>query len=328
MVELRERQIRLVHELMYQIKVQEVMTRNVVCFSSATTFREIQLCMKEKRFSGTPIVDNGELLGIVSIHDILTAFDKGHIDAPVGAYMTRDVVTVPQSYSVIAASNIFSKHRFGRLPVVSAPGSRKVVGIVTFSDILSHLLLAVNSIAERVEALEHTFDKVIRNAKDKLRFELAPDNFDLAGIAATTIKKHLKVCGVPPAALRRIAVICYEAEMNVIIHSLGGFIEVEILDDQVRILVVDEGPGIPDLEKAMQPGFTTASEKIRALGFGAGMGLFNMKKCADRFMIRSSMESGTEVEAMVFYQPEEEEAGSATRNGNGDTEATAGGTSS
>src|SRR5665811_2314083 len=97
-VELRERQIRLVHELMYQIKVQEVMTRDVVCFPSTATFRQIQLCMKEKRFSGTPIVDNGELLGMVSIHDVLTAFDKGWIDAPVATYMTREVVTVPQKY--------------------------------------------------------------------------------------------------------------------------------------------------------------------------------------------------------------------------------------
>ena len=310
MADIRERQIRLVHELMYQIKVEEVMTRNVVCFPSASTFRQIQLCMKNRGFSGTPIVDNGDLVGIVSIDDIITAFDKGYIDQPVSGYMTHNVVTVPASNSVITASNIFHKYRYGRLPVVSAAGSRHLVGILTFSDILSHLLLRVNSIAEGVEEQESkAVDQVLRTAKDVLRFELAPDNFDLAGMASTTIKKHLGACGVPTALVRRIAVICYEAEMNVIIHSLGGYLEVHILGDRVVISAVDEGPGIPDIEKAMQPGFTTANEKIRALGFGAGMGLSNMKRCADLFSVRSSMETGTEVEAVVLLETTPEPTG-------------------
>ncbi len=300
MAELRERQIRLVHELMYQLKVYEVMTSQVVFFKPTSTFREIQLCMKEKRFTGTPIVDNGELQGIISIHDIITAFDLNRVDEPVGRYMSRNVVTIPQNYSVIAASNLFHKFRFGRLPVVSAPQRRDVVGIVTYSDILSHLLMEVNAIAERFEKQEGKSDLVMWDSQNKLRFEIAPDNFDMAGVASTTVKKHLQSFGISPAILRRIAVICYEAEMNVIIHSLGGYMEVELLTDRVRILVVDEGPGIPDIEKAMQPGYTTANEKIRALGFGAGMGLCNIKQCADEFAIRSTMEFGTEVEAVVM----------------------------
>jgi len=300
MAELRERQIRLVHELMYQLKVHEVMTSQVVCFKPTSTFREIQICMKEKRFTGTPIVDHGELQGIISIHDIITAFDLNRVDEPVGRYMSRNVVTIPQNYSVIAASNLFHKFRFGRLPVVSAPQRRDVVGIVTYSDILSHLLMEVNAIAERFEKQEGKSDLVMWDSQNKLRFEIAPDNFDMAGVASTTVKKHLQSFGISPAILRRIAVICYEAEMNVIIHSLGGYMEVELLTDRVRILVVDEGPGIPDIEKAMQPGYTTANEKIRALGFGAGMGLCNIKQCADEFAIRSTMEFGTEVEAVVM----------------------------
>ncbi len=279
------------------------MTTRVVCFSPATTFREIQLCMKEKKFSGTPITDNGELVGIISIDDIISAFDHGAIDEPVGAFMARNVITVPQNYSVIAASNIFEKFHFGRLPVVEAAQSRKVVGMLTNSDILSHLLMVVNSIAERFEREENVSVNTARRPTDTLRFELLPDNFDLAGLASTAVKKHLQKCGVNPAILRRIAVICYEAEMNVIIHSLGGYMEVQLLSDRVRILVVDEGPGIPDVEKAMEPGYTTANEKIRALGFGAGIGLSNMKRCADQFSIRSSMESGTEVEAVVNINP-------------------------
>ena len=285
---------------MYQIKVHEVMTTPAICFPSAATFREIQRSMKERRFTGAPIVDGGELAGIVSIHDIITAFDRGRVDEPVAHYMTRDVVTVPQSYSVIAASNLFHKYRYGRLPAVSAPQSRRVVGIVTYGDILSHLLMEVNAIAERFEKQEAKSALTAAAACNKLRFELAPDNFDRAGSASTTVKKHLQAFGLSPAILRRVAVICYEAEMNVIIHSLGGYMEVELMPDRVRILVVDEGPGIPDIAQALEPGYTTANEKIRALGFGAGMGLCNIKTSADEFAIRSSMETGTEIEAAVM----------------------------
>lgn len=297
---IKDRQIRLFHELMYEIKVGEVMTKQVTTFSPGTTFREIQLCMKDKRYSGVPIVDNGNLVGLVSIDDIITAFDFGYIDQPVGEKMSRNLVTVPQNHSVIVASNIFTKHRFGRLPVIAENGSSKLVGIVTYSDILTHLLMKVNAIAEEFEAIEKHKESIAGKSADKLHFELEHDNFDLAGIASTHIKKHLQSYGLDPKVIRRIAVICYEAEINVIIHSFGGFIETHIQPDRVTINVVDEGPGIPDVSRAMEPGFTTANEKIRALGFGAGLGLPNMKQYADEFSITSSMDTGTEITAVVY----------------------------
>ncbi len=306
MAELKERQVKLVHELMYQIKVGQVMNKNVICFPPKSTFRDIQLCMKEKRFSGTPIVEDGKIVGIVSIDDIITAFDKGYIDETVEKYMKRDIMTVPQNYSLIAATNLFKKYHYGRLPVVSGPNNREIVGILTYGDILSHLLMEINTIAEKFEALELISLGTVKATKNSYHFELQHDNFDLAGVASTTIKKKLAEQGINPAILRRIAVICYEAEINVIIHSMGGYMDVNVFEDRVRIYLSDEGPGIPDIEKAMEPGFTTANEKIRALGFGAGLGLSNMKRCADKFHIRSSMETGTEIEAIVFLDPAHE----------------------
>ncbi len=303
MAELKERQIKLVHELMYQIKIREVMNKKVISFPPSATFREIQLCMKEKRFSGTPIVIDGKIVGMVSIDDIITAFDKGYIDQSVEKFMIKKVVSIPENYSLIAATNIFKKYRYGRLPVVSAPGSDQLVGILTYGDILSHLLVEVNTIAENFESQEKITLSTVKDTERSFHFELEHDNFDLAGVASTTIKKQLTNLGVNPGIVRRIAVICYEAEINVIIHSMGGYMDVQVFDNKVRIYVCDEGPGIPDIEKAMQPGFTTANEKIRALGFGAGLGLSNMKRCADKFHIRSSMETGTEIEAIVFLDP-------------------------
>ena len=304
MPELKERQIRLVHELMYQIKVHQVMNRNVVSFPSSATMREVQLCMKQKKFSGVPIVDDGNISGIISIDDIITAFDHGHIDDQVGNHMTKGVMTIPQNYSVITATNIFKKYHYGRIPVIKAQGSQEIVGIVTYGDILSHLLMQVNAIAEHFETMETLSKRSDRTQGNIYRFEIIQDNFDLAGVASTTIKKHLQDRCIMPEIVRRIAIICYEAEMNVIIHSLGGYMEIQIQDDRVRIFVADEGPGIPDIEKAMEPGFTTANEKIRSLGFGAGLGLPNMKNCADKFSLRSSMETGTELEAIVFTSPQ------------------------
>ena len=299
-----ERQIRLVHELMYQIRVEEAMTKDVISFPPSATFREIQLCLKKRRFSGAPIVDeNNHLLGIISIDDILTAFDVNLINCPVESFMTQNLITIPRAYSVITASNLFQKHKVGRLPVVESSRVNKLVGILTFGDILTHLLFKMNALAESLEARERDAVKTPpRQKPDKLRFELAPDNFERAGIAATQIKKYLKGQGVPSALIRRIAVICYEAELNVIIHSLGGYIEMTYADNEVNITVVDDGPGIPDLEEAMRPGYTTANEKIRALGFGAGMGLVNIKRCADTFDLRSEMGKGTELKAKVILQ--------------------------
>lgn len=281
------------------------MISSVITFPPTADFREIQLCMKEKRFSGTPIVENSELVGIVSIDDIITAFDQGYIDEPVHRYMTRDVRTIPKNYSIIAASNLFSKHHFGRLPVVERTNSKKLVGILTFGDILSYLLFQMNEIAERIEKQEESMHQNVQGSGDTLHFDLVPDNFDLAGVASSATKKHLQSLGLPGAVIRRIAVICYEAEMNVILHSLGGYMEIFILEDRIRIRVCDEGPGIPDIEKALSPGYTTANEKIRALGFGAGMGLNNIRNSSDEFSINSSMEKGTDIEAVIYLKTED-----------------------
>jgi len=282
------------------------MNRNVVSFPPNSSFRDIQLCMKDKRFSGTPIVENGHIVGIISIDDIITAFDKGFIDQKVESYMKRNVVTIPENYSLIAATNLFKKFRFGRLPVVKSQASLELVGILTYGDILSHLLMEINTIAEKFEAQEKTSSGAVIHGENSYHFEIPHDNFDIAGVASTTVKKKLTEHGIKQSVIRRIAVICYEAEINVIVHSLGGYMDVTLYDDRVRIFVADEGPGIPDIERAMQPGFTTANEKIRSLGFGAGLGLSNMKRCADKFHIKSSMETGTEIDATVFLEPQQE----------------------
>jgi anti-sigma regulatory factor (Ser/Thr protein kinase) len=132
-----------------------------------------------------------------------------------------------------------------------------------------------------------------------LEFTLESLDFVRAGEASGKVKQYLKKLGFKPELVRRAAIAAYEAEMNVIIHAVRGTMRVEISPNCIVILVEDEGPGISDIEQAMKEGFSTAPEAIRELGFGAGMGLPNIKRCADEMDLRSVPGQGTRLEFVI-----------------------------
>lgn len=131
-------------------------------------------------------------------------------------------------------------------------------------------------------------------------YDVRSGAFQTAGDASASIKRKLKQIGVDSGILRRIAVASYEAELNLIIHSLGGTLTLEMSPEKIVLISQDVGPGIADISKAMQEGYSTASEEARDLGFGAGMGLPNMKRNADGFDIASELGKGTRIE-MEFH---------------------------
>ena len=131
-------------------------------------------------------------------------------------------------------------------------------------------------------------------------FSVPSGDFHNAGEASSRVKKILQQIGANAAIVRRAAVACYEAEMNVVIHSQGGKVVLDADVERVVIVVQDEGPGIEDIDLAMTPGYSTAPDHIRELGFGAGMGLPNMKNCSSNFEISSKPGVGTTVR-MEFY---------------------------
>lgn len=133
------------------------------------------------------------------------------------------------------------------------------------------------------------------NKSLKLSFDVVGGDFERAGEASAKIKKMLKMIGVPADIVRRIAIGTYEAEMNAIIHAGGGNVAAEAFSDATVITVSDKGPGIPDIEKALQEGWSTAPDHVRQMGFGAGMGLPNMVKCSDKFDIQSVVGEGTTI---------------------------------
>jgi serine/threonine-protein kinase RsbT len=128
-------------------------------------------------------------------------------------------------------------------------------------------------------------------------------NFSKAGTASSQFKKVLKQLNVNPAIIKRIVVALYEAEVNIVAHAWEGIITIELDIEKVTIHLVDKGPGIQDINKAMEAGFSTASSKVREMGFGAGMGLQNIKNNVDVLNIKSIVHEGTELEMVVYLDP-------------------------
>lgn len=133
----------------------------------------------------------------------------------------------------------------------------------------------------------------------ELHYEVSAEDFTRAGEASSDVKRKLKQMGVSPAAITKVAISMYEGEINMVIHAEGGHIDVQICEDQIEMKLCDRGPGIKDVEKAMLAGYSTAPDNIRALGFGAGMGLPNMKKYSDEMTIETEIGVGTTVTMKV-----------------------------
>ncbi len=130
-------------------------------------------------------------------------------------------------------------------------------------------------------------------------FDVDGDDFTSAGQASVQIKKSLRQLGIAPETIRRVSIAMYEGEINMVIHAGGGEADVSVSEDQVIIVLTDHGPGIPNIEQAMQEGYSTAPDAIRSLGFGAGMGLPNMKRYTDYMDIESEVGKGTKITMKV-----------------------------
>ncbi len=141
-----------------------------------------------------------------------------------------------------------------------------------------------------------------RKGDMKLNYVIDKNNFDMAGEASSSVKKTLSKLGVSPPVIKRVAIAMYEAEINAFIHGGGGTASAEIDSDKIVIIVKDSGVGIADLELAMQEGWSTANEQVRKMGFGAGMGLPNIKKNTDELEIDTAQGQGTEVKMTIYIK--------------------------
>ena len=135
-----------------------------------------------------------------------------------------------------------------------------------------------------------------------LHYDVSGTDFTSAGEASSKIKRNLKELGFPASVIRNVAIAVYEGEINLVIHGGGGVIDVEISPECISIILADQGPGIPDVSLAMQEGYSTAPDNVRQLGFGAGMGLPNIKKYTDEMIIETEVGKGTTIKLKVFVK--------------------------
>jgi CBS domain-containing protein/anti-sigma regulatory factor (Ser/Thr protein kinase) len=285
-------------EILYELRVGEVMTRSVITVTPQTSMREVKEILRVHRISGTPVLSGDKLVGIVSIMDIIQSLEAREIDQAVGERMTRQTQVLYADERVMAAIRKFQQTGFGRFPVVDrATGG--LVGILTQGDIIKGTLKRLDIDYRQRESVHYQpqrfFEDVLsQDTSIILRYTVKAQDFVHGGKASSQLKRSLQKLGIDPEVLRCVAVATYEAEMNLVLHTTdGGTIRADVRADSIRVDISDRGPGIPDVEQAMKPGFSTAPEWIREMGFGAGMGLTNIKNCADEMRLCSRMDRGT-----------------------------------
>lgn len=295
-----------IQELVYEMKASEVMTRQMVTVKPETSMGELREVLRSNRISGTPVISGDRLVGIISIEDFINWLAEGAQSATVGERMTHDVATVYEDDPLVTVVNRLNRHGFGRFPVVERKGGA-LVGVVTKGDIIEGLLhkLEIGFHEEEIHRYRasHIFEDIIADRTTLLfQYRVAGKDFQKAGSGASRLRKTLGRLGIAPQVLRRIAIIAYEAEMNIVIYTDGGEIVARVEPGLISIEASDDGPGIPDVELALTPGYSTAADWVRELGFGAGMGLCNIKQCADEMNLDSVVGQGTRLEAKVYAE--------------------------
>jgi anti-sigma regulatory factor (Ser/Thr protein kinase)/CBS domain-containing protein len=294
-----------IQELAGHLKIRDVMTRKVFAVTRTCTMRDVQTIMKSNAISGVPVVDDRHVIGLVSVHDIMNAYEQGWMQDPVGDHMSTGVRALAEEQPLSIAMSAFSKFPYRRFPVVNR--NNELTGMLTLRNINMAL---IQELSRQLAAMEHEGGRIAPAATSEScifyrNYRIARYDFESGGKASAELREQLQARGVSPKIIRRAAVACYELEINIVAHSFGGTLTLYIDRDRVRITANDFGPGIPDIALAMTEGYSTANDWIRSQGFGAGMGLPNTKRLADEFAIQSGVDMGTMVKAVIHLQPQE-----------------------
>jgi CBS domain-containing protein/anti-sigma regulatory factor (Ser/Thr protein kinase) len=288
-----------VQELLYGLRIIEVMTKKVFAVTRNCSMRDVQAIMKNNSISGVPVVDSKRVVGIVTMNDLMNALEGGGLGDSVIKWMVGEVQTLAEDMPLSFAISAFGKFSFRQFPVVNK--KNELTGILTFRNI-NHAL--IRELSRQLREMEQQNDQPMEHASLNFSkvYQLNRYDFENGGKASSEIKRFLKERGVLPKTVRRVAIASYELEINLVAHSIGGMLSFDINKNRVKISSHDRGPGIGSIENAMTEGFSTANEWIRSQGFGAGMGLPNVKRVSDEFAIESAVGMGTMIQAIVYLK--------------------------
>ncbi|GAB1470771.1 CBS domain-containing protein [Chloroflexota bacterium] len=290
-------EINRVEELSYDLKVHEVMISNVITTSPSMSISSVLDLLRINRISGMPVVVDEILVGVISLEDVVRALQEDALAAPVSDYMTSQLVTVNSFDSIVEAIKAFTRKGLGRLLVIDE--HHKLAGIITKGDINRGILRAVEHDYQEEEVrryrASHLFKDIISDRTTLvLRYDIKVGDFTHGGNASSNIKRALLRLGADPQLARRCGIAAYEAETNLIIHTTnGGILKLEVEPHRISLITTDDGPGIADIQQVLQPGYSTASDTVREMGFGAGMGLVNIQRCVDTMELESTPGKGS-----------------------------------
>ena len=299
------REITVRQALAYELKVAQAMSSDVISVPPSLTMAEFGEILRTNGISGTPVVEGDRMVGIVSTEDLIKALKAGEMDATVGEKMAPNPETLYPDEPLVHAIGKFSKLKYGRFPIISHKG--EMVGIITPGDIAQAMLRQLEADYHKEEMhryrASHIFEDIVADDIALVfGYRVAAGDIIRAGEASSGLRRTLSRLGIPPAIIRRVSVATYEAEMNIVIFSEGGEIVAEVRPDRIRVEALDKGEGIPDVEQAMQPGYSTAPPWVQEMGFGAGMGLPNIQACADVMKLESKVGIGTHLEIVISIQ--------------------------
>ncbi|MEN6373759.1 MAG: CBS domain-containing protein [Smithella sp.] len=292
-----------IQEVILRLKVKDASKKQVITARKTDSLRHIQNIMRKKGISAVPILEDELLVGMISLRDIITALDKSYINDVAEKHMAKSLIILEDDMPLSYAIPFFDKYSYHRFPVVDK--DKRLSGILSSRDILLALLRELNN--EIIE-LEKMINAEPADQLNRIKREFIVKKFDFenAGRASFELKKILKNINAPRQTIRKASVAAYELEINIAIHSEGGILTFEIDEKNIVITARDKGPGIEDIDLALQPGYSTASDWIRSMGFGAGMGLANTKKVSDKFIIESNPKMGSLIQSTINLHPPEE----------------------
>ncbi len=308
-----EQKITKTQEMVYEMKVGDVMTSDVITVRPKVLMSELRTVLRENRISGLPVVEEGRLLGLVSLEDFIKWLADRQDDCAIEKKMTRKLDTMYDDEPLVFAIGKFENTHFGRFPVIDRD-TKTLVGIVTKGDVIEGLLkkLELDYHEEEIHRYRasHIFEDIeADNTTLMFQYQVKGQDFKRAGESSSRLKRTLKRLGVRPDVVRRVAIASYEAEMNQVVFTDGGTIRARVQPGKVFLEAEDSGPGIEDVQKALQPGYSTAPDWVRELGFGAGMGLNNIQRSSDRFDIQSEPGKGTLLKVAFFSNGDQGETG-------------------
>jgi CBS domain-containing protein/anti-sigma regulatory factor (Ser/Thr protein kinase) len=292
-----------IRQLAYELRIENAMSRDIITVGPDDVIRDVRHLLKDNRISGLPVVKDDMLVGIISIENFIKCITGGGTDIRVKDNMTSDVVSVYANEPLINGIRKLEQLGYGRFPVLE-PETGNLVGILTKGDIVRCLLRKLETDYQEEEIFKYKPSQVFEDLKSDrtsivFRYEVQGGNYRGAGEQSGHLKANLVKLGIHPKITRRVAIASCEAEMNIVLFTDGGDLVANVEATEIRVNAIDQGPGIPDIERAMHPGFSTAPDWVREMGFGAGMGLPNIQECADTMSIDSKVGKGTNLEFVV-----------------------------